>query len=77
MKLVKDLLFSKGNKYLDVARFSAFFSVCLFWGGVYWSLYLNKDSFDPTAVGIGCASIFAGAAGWIYYREKKENGDLE
>ena len=71
MKILKDLVYNKGNKSLDIARLSALLSVLSFWGGVFYSIYQGKE-FDPMNVGTGCAAIFAGAAGWIYYRQKQE-----
>lgn len=71
MKLLKDLLYTKGNAALDISRLCALMSVVCFWGGVFYSLY-KGGSFDPIAVGTGCAAIFAGAAGWIFYRQKME-----
>lgn len=74
MKLIKDLLYSKGNTSLDIARLSSALSVICFWGGVFWSLGTG-GGFDPIAVGTGCAAIFAGAAGWIHFRQKQEGGE--
>ena len=74
MKLIKDLLYNKNNKALDIARFSAFISVLSFWGGVFYSIYAGGE-FDPMNVGTGVAAIFAGSAGWIYYRQKQEADD--
>lgn len=74
VKLLKDLLYSKGNEALDIARFSSFLSIISFWGGVFWLLHI-KHEFDPVAVGGGCAAIMAGAAGWIHFRQKQEGGD--
>lgn len=74
MSIIKDLLYNKGNTALDIARLSSFISVICFWGGVLWLLG-SKGTFDPVAVGGGCAAIFAGAAGWIYARQAKEGGE--
>jgi hypothetical protein len=74
IKLIKDLLYSRGNASLDIARLSALLSVLCFWGGVFWSIW-KGGTFDPIAVGTGCAAIFAGAAGWIHMRQKNENGE--
>ena len=76
MKILKDLLYNGGNKSLDIARLSAFLSVLSFWGGVFYSIYQGGE-FDPMNVGTGCAAIFAGAAGWIYYRQKHETNEQE
>ena len=74
MSLIKDLHYSKDNGHLEIARLCSLTSVICFWGGVFFSVYRGGD-FDPIAVGTGCAAIFAGAAGWIYWRQKHENGD--
>lgn len=71
MKIIKDLLYSRDNKALDIARLSSLVSVLCFWGGVFYSIY-HGGEFDPMNVGTGCAAIFAGAAGWIFYRQKQE-----
>lgn len=76
MKLLKDLLYSKGNISLDIARLAALVSVLCFWGGVFWAL-ARGEGFEPVGVGTGCAAIFAGAAGWIHFRQKQEGGDAE
>lgn len=72
MKLLKDLLYTKNNGALDIARLSSFISILAFWGGVFWLLAL-KGEFSPTEAGAGCAAIMAGAAGWIHFRQKQEN----
>lgn len=73
MKLLKDLLYSKGNVSLDIARLCSVVSVVSFWIGVFWVLG-RGDGFEPVAVGTGCAAIFAGCAGWIHFRQKQEAG---
>lgn len=70
MRLFKDLLYSKNNQFLDIARVSAAVSVLAFWGCVITMVV--KGEFDPIAVGGGCAAIFTGAGGWIYARQKQE-----
>lgn len=75
MSILKDLLYTKGNNALDIARLSSGFSILCFWGGVFWLLYKNGQ-FSPTEVGAGCAAIMAGAAGWIHFRQKHE-GNIE
>ena len=72
MKILKDLLYTKGNGSLDIARLSSFLSVVAFWGGVFWLLAL-KGEFSPTETGIGCASVMGGAAAWIHFRQKQEH----
>ena len=74
MKLAKDLLYTRNNRHLDIARLSALLSILAFWGAVLWQVG-EAHSFDPMAVGGGCAAIMAGAAGWIYARQKKEDED--
>lgn len=74
MKILKDLLYSKGNESLDIARLSSFLSILSFWGGVFWLLG-QKGEFDPVAVGGGCAAIMAGVAGWIQFRQKQEGSE--
>ncbi|SKB32318.1 hypothetical protein [Sphingopyxis flava] len=76
MKILKDLLYSKGNVSLDIARLCSILSVLSFWGGVFWSI-ARGDGFDPIAVGTGCAAIFAGAAGWIHFRQKQEGSPTD
>jgi hypothetical protein len=71
VRLLKDLLYTRNNLSLDIARLSSFVSVVAFWAGVFWSLH-RTGAFDPVAVGGGCAAIFAGAAGWIHFRQKHE-----
>lgn len=71
MNIVKDLLFTGGNKSLDIARLCALASVIAFWTAIFIVL-ARKGDFDPVAVGTGCAAIFAGSAGWIFARQAKE-----
>ena len=71
MKLVKDLLFSKDNQFLDIARLSAGLSVLAFWGCVVFQV-VHTGAFDPMATGGGAAALFGGAAAWIYARQKQE-----
>lgn len=71
MSWLKDLLYSKGNAYLDISRVCVALSVVAFWAGVFWHQFDTKD-FDPVAVGTGVAAIFAGGAGWIHFRQKQE-----
>lgn len=71
MKLVKDLLYDRGNQSLDIARLSALGSMVAFWTGVFILLW-QRGGFDPVAVGTGCAALMAGSAGWIFARQKHE-----
>lgn len=70
MPVMKDLLYSKNNKFLDIARVSVALSVLAFWGCVITMAV--RGEFDPMAVGGGCAAIFTGAGAWIYARQKQE-----
>lgn len=72
MKVLKDLLYTRDNKALDISRLCSLLSVICFWGGVGWTTYRLPESFDPVEIGTGCAAIFAGAAGWIHFRQKHE-----
>jgi hypothetical protein len=69
--LLKDLLYTRGNVSLDIARLSSMLSVLAFWGGVGWHVWRN-GAFDPVAVGTGCAALMAGCAGWIFFRQQHE-----
>ncbi|MCJ2182479.1 hypothetical protein MTR62_07200 [Novosphingobium sp. 1949] len=71
MKLIKDLLYTRDNAALDISRMASLGSVLAFWTGVFW-LLAREGQFDPVGVGTGCAAIFAGAAGWIHFRQKHE-----
>lgn len=69
--LLKDLLFTKGNVAMDVARTCIFGSVLLYWGAVYYQM-VEKNIFDPVQVAIGLASIFSASAAWLHFRQKQE-----
>ena len=71
MKLLKDLLYSKGNGALDIARLSAFFSTIAYWVGVF-ILLAQTGKFDPVEVGTGWGLVAAGNGGWIFARQAKE-----
>lgn len=71
--LLKDLLFTRNNASLDIARLSAAVSVVAFWAAVGWTVY-RTGQFDPVQVGTGCAAIFAASAAWIHFRQKHEPG---
>jgi len=71
--LLKDLLYTRNNVSLDIARLSSLLSVLLFWGGVFATIF-KGGGFNPVEVGTGCAAIMAGAAGWIHMRQKQEPG---
>ena len=76
MKLLKDLLYDRGNQSLDIARLSAFGSLIAFWTGVFILLW-QRGGFDPVAVGTGCAALMAGSAGWIFARQTKETKKVQ
>ena len=76
MSILRDLLYTKGNEALDIARLSILTSVVSFWGGVIF-LVVQKGQFDPLAVGSGCAALFAGSAGWLHYRQKQEGSTTD
>lgn len=71
--LTKDLLFTKGNMSMDVARSCAAGSILLYWGCVIYMMVAHND-FNPVNVGLGIASIFTASAGWIFMRQKQEGG---
>jgi len=71
MKLIKDLLYTKENRALDVARLSAFLGVLGFLGATGYSLYLGGE-WEPAVWGTGWAAMCAGSAGWIFARQTKE-----
>lgn len=70
MKFVKDLLYTKGNQALDISRVCSLGSVVAFWAGVF----MGKITGDALAIGGGCAAIMGGAAAWIHFRQKHEEG---
>lgn len=73
MKLMKDLLYSRGNISLDISRLCAMLAVLSFIACLFWSMARGGE-FDPIAVGSGFAALFAGCAGWIHFRQKQETG---
>jgi hypothetical protein len=74
MKLIKDLLYTKGNEALDITRVSILGSVAGFWAGVGYDVVAHGH-FDPLATGGGIAAVFGGAAGWLHFRQKHEGGE--
>jgi hypothetical protein len=71
MKLLKDLLYTRGNVSLDIARLCTLISVLAYWAGVFITLY-RTGRFEPVSVGAGCAGIFGAAAAWIHVRQRHE-----
>lgn len=71
--LLKDLLYTRNNVSLDIARLCSLISVVAYWGGVITAL-VRTGAFDPLAVGSGCAAVMAGCAGWVHFRQKHETG---
>lgn len=71
MKPVKDLLYTKGNKALDIARV-----VCMMGGFTFFGLsiadFVFQREFDPMLFGTGFAAFAGGAAGWMHFRSKAE-----
>jgi hypothetical protein len=65
----KDLLYTKDNQALDIARAASALLVLVFLGLAIW----NHDKFDPVSYGTGGAAMFAGCAGWIFARQKYEH----
>lgn len=74
MKLVKDLLYEKENKHLDIARFSALLSVLGYIGVTTVAITQGTMTFDPLQWGSGWAAICGGNAAWIFARQRYEAG---
>ncbi len=70
-KLLKDLLYARGNEALDIARLSALGSSIAYWVGVFLVLH-QTGKFDPVEVGTGWGLLCAGNGGWVYARQSKE-----
>lgn len=72
MKLLKDLLYTKGNQALDIARVT-----CLAGGFTLFGLTIAKfvmtREFDPIEFGTAFAAFAGGAAGWMHFRAKQES----
>ena len=68
-KLIKDLLYSKDNGHLEIARVCSLLAVLVYCGAVVWKV-VALEEFDPTATGTGFATLFAGCAAWIFARQK-------
>lgn len=74
MKLIKDILYNKGNVNLDIARLSALFAVVGFLAMGGYEVY-QSGAFDPVEYGGGWAALCGGSGGWIYARQKYEDGN--
>lgn len=72
-KLLKDLLYNKGNTALDISRACSALGVLTFLGACIWHVIANRE-FDPVAFGGGWTALCAGCGGWIYARQKFEGG---
>lgn len=73
-KLIKDLLYTKGNAALDISRAASLLGVLTFLGAALSHVWLNRV-FDPVAFGTGWTALCAGCGGWIYARQKYEQDD--
>jgi hypothetical protein len=71
MNLLKDLLYTKGNLALDIARTSAMLGVLTFLGLVLWQKWTGEHV-DLIAFGTGWGLLCSGNAAWIYARQTKE-----
>ena len=73
MTIFKDLLYDKENNHLDISRVCSLFAVI---GFLALSFYLTYTNNAPTLTeyGIGWGGVAAGSAGWIYMRQRIENG---
>jgi len=82
MRPVKDLLYTKGNKALDIARVTCFLGGLTFFGLSIADFTIraiialeNGEAvtlFDPVLWGGGFAGFAGGAAGWMHFRAKTE-----
>lgn len=71
MSIIKDLLYTRGNRAAELARSSAAFSVLLYWGCVYYEM-VWRDRFDAVNTGLGLASVVGAFTAWIHFRQKHE-----
>lgn len=71
MKLLKDLLYNKGNTALDIARLSALMAVIFFLGLATAKFVVNRD-IDLIEFGTAWGLICTGCGGWIFARQTKE-----
>lgn len=71
---IKDLLYTRNNKSLDIARVSCFLAVLGFIG-LSIADFVFQLKFDPMLYGTGFAAMAGGSAGWMHFRAKAENDD--
>lgn len=75
MKLVKDLLYTRNNRSLDIARVT-----CLTGGLTLFGLTIAKfvmtREFSPIEFGTAFAAFAGGAAGWMHFRDKDQPSPL-
>lgn len=76
MSILKDLLYNRDNKALDISRMSSFLGVLTYLGASIWHVVQNV-TFDPIAFGGGWTALCAGCGGWIYARQKYEKEGTE
>jgi len=74
VKIIKDLLYSKDNGALEIARLSSFLAVLTFLGATVMFVYKGGD-LDFTEWGAGWAAMTAGSAAWIFARQRYEKGE--
>lgn len=76
MKLLKDLLYSRGNQALDIARICSLMAVLTFCGSAIY-MVVSKGEIDLLALGTGWATMAGGCAAWIFARQKYEAEKVE
>ena len=76
MGIVKDLLYTRDNEALDIARMAAFLSVVAYLGMSIYSVATMQDvsQFDFFEWASGWAAVCGGNAAWIYARQRIEVG---
>ncbi len=74
MTWLKDLVFTRNNVSLDIARLSSLLGVLTFLGASIWQAWVSR-AFDPVTFGTGWTALCAGCGGWIYARQKYEGGE--
>lgn len=71
MKLLKDLLYDRGNQALDISRASSCLAVLTYCGTAIYMVTM-KGEIDLLALGTGWATLAGGCAAWIFARQKYE-----